>query len=437
MPNLTDLFCDGRSTDIHRLVIDFDRDDPYLFRDVLANRKLAEAMGGPRSSVDVLTHLFAGPPAAARVPFLPRDRLLSAAERRAAEAAFAETLATGETTSGRHVARFEDEIAAYLGIRHVIGASSGTDALTISLVALGIGPGDEVIIPANSFAATENAVLATRAVAVLADVGPDDGNLDPAAVAAVVTGRTRAIVPVHFNGRLADLPALRAVADAHGLWVVEDACQAIGLRGVGENSHAVALSFNPFKNFGLPGKAGAVLTDDDALAARCREIGYHGFVPGRKNEKRAPFGLNARIDNTLAAVGLALLPYLSLNNFKRAYLARRYAEALRPLRDSGRLAVPEFTAGHVWHLFAVQVLDGPPRDAVRADLLDRHGVETDVYYPVLTHRQRTWRRPAHYASASLPVTERVHARQINLPLHHHLTLVEQDRIAEAVHAVLR
>ena len=173
-----------------------------------------------------------------------------------------------------------------------------------------IGPGAEVIIPANSFAATENMVLAAGATPVLVDIDPDTYNINPTKIEANINRKTRAIIPVHLYGRLADIDRIRDVADRFNLHIIADAAQCFGVSRLGEKCHASILSFNPFKNFGVCGKGGAIITKDNSFAERCHEIGYHGFSRDRKNFKVAPYGYNARMDNFQAAIALARFPFL-------------------------------------------------------------------------------------------------------------------------------
>ncbi|MEU3934780.1 DegT/DnrJ/EryC1/StrS family aminotransferase [Streptomyces sp. NPDC029044] len=436
----------GDSSSLHRVAQDLARGvrTARPVRETLANRELAKVLSSWDSSPApvhpdaLVAPLFPEPPPAAGVPFLPKERLLSPEEKSAAADAFARVLETCEFTSGPAVTAFEDAVADYLALSCAVATGSGTDALIIALRAVGVGPGDEVIMPANSFAATENAVFACGAVPVLADVTTPDGNLDPESVAERITPRTVAVLPVHLYGKLADMAGLRAVADRHGLRIVEDACQALGVTGVGQYSDAAALSFNPYKNVGLCGKAGAVVTGSAEIAERCRVIGYHGFEPGRKNVKCEAFGLNARIDNTMAAIGLALLPWTSLRGLRRTCLARRYVDALRPLVEEGVLEAPAFAPDHSWHLFPVLPTGGGAvRDAVLEDLARTSRVEADVYYPVLTHEQGTPVRERLFGQAHLPRTEWLHHRVLHLPLHAGLSLGEQDRVVEALYAAMR
>lgn len=369
------------------------------------------------------------------VDFLPLARLVNAAELPAIRGAIESVLPTGKFTSGPHVDAFEDEIANYLGLDHVIGASSGTDAMTAVLLALGAGPGTEVIMPANSFAATENAVFLTGARPVLVDTRADNYLLDPEEVEAAITSRTVAVLPVHLYGAFADVHALTEVAARHGIPVVEDACQGIGLDGLGHFTDAAILSFNPYKNLGAIGKAGAVATRLPGLARRVTELLYHGFAAGQKNVKASGYGLNSRLDNIQAAVLRARLDWLGQNNLARSILARRYVEGLTDLSHDGRLRLPDWDVDHVWHLFTVETTQ-ENRDTVTSALREA-GVATDLYYPVLTHKHQTPSAAGLFEGVKLPRTEATHARMFQLPLYPGLTLAEQDRVIGALHDVLR
>lgn len=369
------------------------------------------------------------------VDFLPLARLVSAAELPAIRAAIDSVLPTGKFTSGPHVDAFEDEIGAYLGIDHVIGASSGTDAMTAVLLALGAGPGTEVIMPANSFAATENAVLLTGARPVLVDTRADNYLLDPSEVEAAITGHTVAVLPVHLYGAFADVQSLTEIAARHGIPVVEDACQGIGLDGLGHHSDAAILSFNPYKNLGAAGKAGAVATRLPDLARRVTELLYHGFASGQKNLKASGYGLNSRLDNVQAAVLRARLDWLGQNNLARSILARRYVDGLADVAGNGRLRLPTWDVDHVWHLFTVEVTQDD-RDTVTTSLREA-GVATDLYYPVLTHEHQVPSTAGLFEGVQLPRTEAAHARMFQLPLYPGLTLAEQDRVIGALHDILR
>ncbi len=403
-----------------------------------ANEKLREALvheGRLKDPFDPL-HLFQKTTSESIVPFLPLHRLSNEEEKKACMTAFAQVLESGLYTSGPFTEKLEREFSSFLQQKHVLLCSSGTDAMIVALLALGIGPGDEVIMPANSFAATENAVLACGAIPVFCDSTAHDYLIDAAKIEPLVTARTKAILPVHLYGRMSDMKQLRAVADTFGLFLIEDGCQAIGATDLGKYGDIAVISLNPFKNMGVCGKAGGLMTNKDELAERCSRFSYHGFVKGQKNVKQESFGYNSRIDNTQSAIGLAKLPFLSLNNFKRMVLASRYISLLRPLQESGRISLPDLTGDHVWHLFSIQIHSMFDRDEVRRRLHSEFQVETDVYYTVLSHLQQTPLRDTHFKHCSLPNTETLHKRLLNLPLHPNMTLDEQDRVVEGLHAVL-
>jgi 3-dehydro-glucose-6-phosphate---glutamate transaminase len=286
-------------------------------------------------------------------------------------------------------------------------------------------------MPANSFASTENAVLSLRGVPVLVDVQPDTHNLDPEKIEAAITSRTKVILSVDLYGRLADQAAIRDVADKNGLLVLEDACQAIGVTGVGQRAAAATLSFNTFKNFTACGKAGALLTNDEAMARRGALYAYHGFDPERKQYKIAPFGLNSRIDNLQAAALLARLPFLSLINFKRLVLAYRYSEAFQELHHEGQVFPPPLVPTHSWYLYTITVRDQQSRDGLAAFLRKRK-VPCKIIYPVLTHHQDTPWRDNLYREVSLAVSEDLQRRKLTLPLFNGMQLLEQDKVIEAI-----
>lgn len=375
-------------------------------------------------------------PAVSGVRCAPLDRLIDVEEITPIEQALRTVLGSGQFTSGPAIERFEHALGLFLGTENVIGTASGTDALIGALLAVGVGPGTEVIIPPNSFPGTENAVLMTGARAVLVDIR-DDHLIDPEAVRAALTTRTRCVLPVHLYGRFADVETIAEICAPRGVAVVEDAAQGIGLDDVGRWSHAAALSFNPYKNLGACGKAGAVLTNHPEVAERVKSCLYHGFTPVgatyRKYYKTGPFGLNGRIDNFQAAALTARLQFLSRNNLRRTVLAGRYLRGLESLARQGRLRLPEWTDNHSWHLFTVLLgPDGSDRDTIQA-AIGRHGVETDVYYPVLTHRQNNDFARREFSHVELPRAQDHNSRILQLPLYPGMTLTEQDLVIAAVH----
>ena len=400
----------------------------------LANQKLTEffAAQGDLSLEAVTAALFPPCETPREFAFEPVERMMSDEEKEVCSAAVSKAIWTGKCIYGEEVETLEARLGEFLGVKHVLLCASGTEALMVALFALGLEPGDEVIMPANSFASTEDAVLSLRGVPVLVDVQPDTHNLDPRKIEAAITSRTKVVLPVDLYGRLADQAAIRAVADKNGLLVLEDACQAIGVTGVGQGAAAATLSFNTFKNFTACGKAGAILTNDKAMARRGALYAYHGFDPERKQYKIAPFGLNSRIDNLQAAALLARLPFLALINFRRLLLAYRYSEAFQELHHAGHLFPPPLVPAHSWYLYTITLRDQQNRDNLAA-FLGKRNVPSKIIYPVLTHHQETPWRDKLYREVSLKVTEDLQRRKLTLPLFNGMQLHEQDRVIEAIY----
>jgi dTDP-3-amino-3,4,6-trideoxy-alpha-D-glucose transaminase len=340
------------------------------------------------------------------------------------DAAYRRVLASGWWVLGEEVAAFEHEFASYLGVRHCIGVASGLDALQLTLRALGVGDGDEVLVPGYTAVATWMAVSLTGARPVGVDVDPVSFALDPELLDAAWSPRTRAVVPVHLCGRPADLDTIGAWAEARDVMLVEDACQAHGAVWggvrVGSIGAAGAFSFYPTKNLGALGDGGAVATDDDALADRLRLLRTYGW---RARGDSEIVGDNSRLDELQAAFLRARLARLDASNARRAELASRYRAGLADVRGLG---LPADSPGHVWHLF---VVTHGRRDALRVALAER-GVETLVHYQVPPHRTQAY---AGREPARLPVTERLAAQVLSLPLHPELS----DETADAVIAAVR
>lgn len=432
--------CNGRSDGLQALHewmtqnrLSSDRPEAPVFEEVLANRELArffQSLQAP-DPARWAEGLFPPSPGPGPFNFEPTDRMMRDEEKEVCIAAAADCIRRGACIYGPEIEVLAGHLIRFLDVNHVILCSSGTAALTVALLALEVRPTDEVIIPANSFAATENAVLAIGAKPVLADVREDTHNLDPQSVERVITPRTRVILPVDLYGALADMDALRDIADRRGLYLLEDACQAIGANGMGKKSHLATLSFNTYKNFAGCGKAGAVVTDDGDLATKVAMISYQGFEPGRKMFKRLPFGSNCLIDNLQAATLLARLPYLSLINFRRLSLASRYDRAFQELQDTGVLALPKGRASHAWHQYTITLANREAREGLKIFMGSR-GLPTEIIYPMLSHQQDTPLRRTVYQDARVPVTESLHERKISLPVFNGITLEEQDRVIEAV-----
>ena len=334
---------------------------------------------------------------------------------------------------GPEVEAFEAEVAAHLGVRHAIGVSSGTDALLVALMALGIGPGDEVITSTYSFFATAGCVHRVGATPVLVDIDPQTYALEPAQVRAAITSRTKAIIPVHLFGLCADMDALVSIARPAGIPVIEDACQAIGAacsgRGAGGIGDLGCFSFFPSKNLGAFGDAGLVTSNDDALADEVRLLRNHGARP-KYHHRRV--GGNFRLDALQAAVLRVKLRHAAGWESGRRRNARRYDELFeaagfpasqRPFEPAGR--------HHVFNQYVVRV---PERDRVRAMLADA-GIGTEVYYPEPLHLQPCFAQLGMQPGAC-PHAERAARESLALPVYPELTLDQQrvvaDRLVEAV-----
>jgi dTDP-3-amino-3,4,6-trideoxy-alpha-D-glucose transaminase len=364
-----------------------------------------------------------------RVPFLS---LRPGDDRAAIDAAIARVLDRGWFILGPELQAFEAELAAASGTVEAVGVGTGTDALSLILRGLGIGPGDEVITTPLSAAYTALAIMATEARPVFADIDPVRLTIDPRAIESAITPRTAAIMPVHLYGQSADMTAILAIAARHGLAVVEDACQAhLGSsegRPVGSMGAAGALSFYPTKNLGALGDAGAVLTNDRALAERIRRLRNGGQRARYHHEE---FGVNSRLDEIQAAILRARLARLPEWTARRRALGRRYRAALpsvvRAAEAAGRqLSVPpELDPGHVYHLFPV--LSGE-RDALRARL-EAEGVETLIHFPVPIPRQPalTTEEPA-----DCPVADRVCDAVLSLPLYPDMADTTVDTVIAAL-----
>jgi dTDP-4-amino-4,6-dideoxygalactose transaminase len=340
------------------------------------------------------------------------------------QAGFAEVLATTGFVGGPQVAAFEREYAAFGGVRHCVGVANGTDAVELSLRAVGVAAGDEVIVPANTFAATAGAVARIGAKPVFVDCDPQTCLIDVDAALAAVGPATKAVVPVHLYGQLAPVEELqRGLADS-GVRIVEDAAQCQGATRLGRTPGSgpgaiAATSFYPGKNLGAYGDAGAVVTDDEALATTVRQLGSHGGLTKYAHDIA---GVNSRLDALQAVVLRAKLRRLPEWNAARQAAAVYYDKLLADVED---VVVPSVLSGneHVWHLYTVRV---PARDAVLADL-DAEGIGAGIHYPVPLHRTG-----AFATGASFPNAEHVAAHTLSLPLHPHLTREQQETVVAAL-----
>jgi dTDP-4-amino-4,6-dideoxygalactose transaminase len=335
---------------------------------------------------------------------------------------------------GPEVEGLERELAGYLGVEEAVGLSSGTDALLAALMALGIGSGDEVITPTFSFFATAGAVSRVGATPVFVDIDAASYNIDPAAVRALITPRTRAIVPVHLYGQCADMDPLMAMADAAGIPVVEDAAQAIGAtykdRPAGSVGRCGCFSFFPSKNLGAFGDGGLLTTNDRALAHEVRLLRNHGAEPKYFHKR---IGANFRLDAIQAAVLRVKLPHLERWSARRRANADRY-DRLFDEAGLGEIVTRPSRAPDRTHIFNQYVVRVPRRDEVRA-ALDRAGVATEIYYPVPFHLQECFAPLGHHRG-DFPRAEAAAAETLALPIYPELTDAQQRDVVSALrHAV--
>lgn len=340
--------------------------------------------------------------------------------------AVTEVLRSGMVAQGKRTAELEERWAAYIGTRHAIAISNGTVALMAIWAGLGLGPGDEVITVGHTFNATVSSILFTGATPVFVDIEPDTYCMDAARIEAAITPRTRAICPVHLYGLPADMATIQAIADRHGLRVVEDACQAHGAefrgRRVGSFGPA-SFSLYGTKNM-MSGEGGLITTDDDALADWIRLYRNQGMA---KRYHHDILGFNFRMTDIQSALGLVQLDKLERNTARRRAVAARY-DAL--LAGSG-VRTPVIPEGrtHVFHQYTIDA--GPARDAIAADMAEA-GIGVGIYYPIPVHRQPyVLERGIH---AELPVTERIATRCLSLPMHPNLTEAEQDEVVATLRA---
>jgi len=345
------------------------------------------------------------------------------------DAAIHEVLESGEYVLGPALGRFEKELATYFKMKTAIGVNSGTDALWLVFLALGIGPGDEIITTSNTFFATAEAIWFVGAKAVFVEIDPNTYNIDPAKIEAKITPKTKAIVPVHLYGLTADMKAISTIAKKHNLFVVEDCAQAIDARGdgfaLGELSDAVCTSFIIQKNLGTFGDGGAIVTNREDIVPRIKALRNHGS-PKRSVHS---MGYNSRLDDLHAAILSVKLKKITEWSDRRREIADMYTEGLQ---NTG-LKLPVEPAGyrHVFHLY---IIETEKRDALLKHLNDA-GVDAKLHYPIAIHQQEgyPWGKAADL-KPSLPLTEKSAASVISLPMFPELTQEEINYVIDTTRA---
>ncbi len=352
------------------------------------------------------------------------------------DAAIAEVLNSTAFIKGPAVKRFEEHLAKYLGVKHVIGCGNGTDALQLALMALELEPGDEVITTSFTFIATAEVIALLKLTPVLVDVLPGTFNIDPEAVEKAITPRTKAIIPVHLFGQTADMHRIMQLARKHNLYVVEDTAQALGAdftdpetgrtQKAGTIGTLGCTSFFPSKNLGAYGDGGAVFTDDDDLALRLRALANHGMKVKYHHDY---VGVNSRLDTLQAAVLDVKLPHLDAYAAARQKAAGFYNRAFAECKKLKTPHTAPFTT-HVFHQYTLVLDESVDRSALM-DFLAGKGVASAIYYPVPLHLQKAY-RDKRYGEGDFPVTERLSRTVLSLPMHTELTPGMQTEIAGTI-----
>lgn len=333
---------------------------------------------------------------------------------------------------GPDVKRLEEALAARCGTAHAVACASGSDALLLALMALGIGPGDEVIVPSFTFFATASAVWRVGARIVFVDIDPATFNISPAEVQAAITSRTRAVIPVHLYGQCSEMETLCGLGQQADIRVIEDAAQAIGSdhqgRAAGAWGHVGCLSFYPTKNLGGCGDGGMLTTQDGALAERLRLFAAHGMNPRYVHRV---VGINSRLDSVQAAALCVKLQHLDRWTQQRQTNAARYHELFADAQLEPRITLPleDRRGTHVWNQYTIRV-HGGCRDELRTHLKSQ-GIATEVYYPIPLHLQECF-RSLGYGPGTLPETERAASEVLSLPVFPGLSLDQQERVVNSI-----
>lgn len=340
---------------------------------------------------------------------------------------------SGQYILGKNVEAFEDELARYLNCKYVVSCANGTDAIVLALMALGIGRGDEVITVSHSFFATAEAIALAVAKPVFADIQENDFNIDPTKIEALITKKTKAILPVHLYGQPCEIVSVVEIAKKHGLYVIEDCAQAIGAKFSGKNvgtfGNIGTLSFFPTKNLAAFGDGGAILTNDENIATKIKQLRSHGSP---KRYVHNFIGLNSRLDEIQAAILRIKLKYLDEWILKRQEAAKYYNKLFKEYSQvSTPLVKPN--CYHVFHQYTIR-LDSNERDHVH-ERLKEFGIETLIYHPIPIHMQEAFSY-LKYHSNSLPVTEKICKEILSLPMYPEISPHVQEYIVEKTRNVL-
>ncbi len=350
-----------------------------------------------------------------------------------------EVMSTASFIKGKKVSDFQEHLEAYLGVKHVIPVGNGTDALMIALMGLGLQPGDEVITPTFTFIATAEVAAVLHLTPVLVDVDKDTFNMTAEAVGKAITPRTKAIVPVHLFGQCAEMEGIMQIAKEKGIYVVEDACQAINAtytfsdgktEKAGCIGHIGCTSFFPSKNLGCYGDGGAIFTNDDELASKMRALANHGMVVRYHHDM---IGVNSRLDSIQAAVLDAKLPHLDEYTHRRQEAAAYYDKGFA---DNEHIKIPTRSkqSEHVFHQYTLQIID-KDRDQLREQLQEK-GIPAMIYYPIPIHLQKAFAN-LQYKEGAFPNAEQLARTVLSLPMHTELTKEQQDYIIDTINALTK
>ncbi|MBA2877230.1 dTDP-4-amino-4,6-dideoxygalactose transaminase [Anoxybacillus kamchatkensis] len=343
-------------------------------------------------------------------------------------AALEEVMSSAHFILGNNVKKLENDIAAYSNVKHGIGVANGSDALHISLLACGVGPGDEVIVPAFTFFATAGAVARAGATPVFVDIDPRTYNIDPLKIEEAITEKTKAIIPVHLYGQMADMDKIKEIADRHQLYIIEDAAQAIGAKykgkTVGELGTTACYSFFPTKNLGAYGDGGMIVTNDDEIAEKMRVLRVHGSKPKYYHHV---LGYNSRLDELQAAILNVKFPHLDDWSKLRIEKANVYTEMLKELEGVVTTPYIEEHNYHIFHQYTIRVQN---RNELQKFLSDQ-GVSTMVYYPKPLHLQPVFEHLG-YKEGDLPETEKAAEEVISLPMFPELKLEQQEYVVSKI-----